>query len=828
MLKFALKALLAKFIQNIAFRIQPFCENISTFASLLFRIIKNSKSKRMLKIYTLMCCFIPVILSGQIKGYMEGVVRDTQGKAIAGANIYLNPDNYFVKSNDDGTFKINVLYNGKYTITVSCTGYQRYEQVVNITAIQVPPLTINLKETQELLNEVTVNDRLDKPDDLIQVARTAMPVKVITRQEIELMGSRRLDEVLKEQTGIAIVNNIAEGNRSVGVQMQGFSSAYVMILIDGQPMVGRNGGSFDLSRISVTNIERIEIIKGAASCLFGSEAMGGAINVITRHGVLQPQGAASIRYGSLNIVDATLEGELPFASKRGEANLSANYYRTDGFNVNTRYQTSGTTVPPSDNYTLQGRSRYRISKNSTMGISGRYALRKSLMSRGYLVDAYTDDMKETDINASTYLNSTYQNGVQALTRFYFTHYGWDDQIRWETSRREEQNNFRQSIYRGEQQFAYKPQNDLSFTGGIGGAIETMDDPSFGAIPAMKNVFIYAQGEWQLSSTWQVLGGGRYDYHAQYGGRFNPNIGFSFSPISYFTLKGAVGAGFKTPDFRQRFQVFTNPLVGYTVLGADIARERLVQMQQAGEISELRSYTLNKLQQDGLQAEKSNTFNLTALIQPSARWQVELSAFYHHIKNQIGSFQVATAIDGQMIYSYLNLPQVNNKGLEASISYQPLPNLDISMGYQYLISKDESVQDSIQAGHWPYYDLRNPATGETYISKASDYWGIENRSRYMANLRIFYRYQPWDLGLTFRINYRGKYPFEESNGNYYIDRYDTFVNGFFLLNASIEKKLMNRHLALQLTAENIADYTDYHMPGQLGRVILAGVTYRFFK
>jgi len=782
----------------------------------------------MLKFYLLMLYLFPITVFCQIKGSLQGVIYDSEGRTIAAATITLNPDNRFMEVEGDGSFKITNLYAGTYMLTVSHMGYKSHEQSIEITAGQTAQIEIKLQKDTHTLNEVAVNDKLVQPDNLIPVTNSAMPVTVITRKQIELMGSRRLDEVLKEQTGIAIVNNIAGGNRSVGVQLQGFSSEYVMILIDGQPMVGRNSGSFDLSRISVTNIERIEIIKGAASCLFGSEAMGGAINIVTRHGALQPQGVASLRYGSLQIVDATLEGETPYASNRGEASLSANFYHTDGFNVNRRYQTSGTTVPPSDNYTLQGRSRYRISKTSTIGLSGRYGLRKSVMTRGYGNDVYKDHMDEADLNASAYLNSTYENGMQSLSRFYFTRYDWNSKIEWANRSLGEQNHFLQSIFRVEQQFAYNRISALSLTGGVGGALETMDDRTFGDVPSMKNGFAYAQGEWRLTDQLQLLGGGRYDYHANYGGRFNPNLGITYIPTAFLIVKAALGTGFKTPDFRQRFQVFTNPLVGYTVLGADIARTQLLAMQEAGLLSELRTYTFNKLQQDGLQAEQSNTLNLTATIKPSSAWQVELSAFYHHIKNQINSFQVATATDGQMIYSYLNLPKVNNKGLEASFSYKPLPDLDISLGYQYLIAKDQSVKDSIQAGNWPYYNLRNPTTGETFQSKPSDYWGLENRSRHMTNLQVFYNYQPWDLGLTFRVNYRGRYPFEDANGNYYIDRYDTFVDGFFLLNASVEKKVFKKHLSLQITAENIADYTDYLMPGQLGRVVLAGITYRFFN
>ncbi|WP_311266691.1 TonB-dependent receptor plug domain-containing protein, partial [Xanthomonas sp. WCS2017Noco2-62] len=68
-----------------------------------------------------------------------------------------------------------------------------------------------------------------KVDNLLDIQRSAMPVTVITKETIAQMGSRRLDEILKEQTGIAVVNDIGGGARAVGVQMQGFGSDYVMI-----------------------------------------------------------------------------------------------------------------------------------------------------------------------------------------------------------------------------------------------------------------------------------------------------------------------------------------------------------------------------------------------------------------------------------------------------------------------------------------------------------------------------------------------------------------------------------------------------------------------
>ncbi|ODS72054.1 MAG: hypothetical protein ABS46_21115 [Cytophagaceae bacterium SCN 52-12] len=138
-------------------------------------------------------------------------------------------------------------------------------------------------------------------------------------------------------------------------------------------------------------------------------------------------------------------------------------------------------------------------------------------------------------------------------------------------------------------------------------------------------------------------------------------------------------------------------------------------------------------------------------------------------------------------------------------------------------------DSIRAGNWPFnQNIHDPATGASYAPKPSDYWGIENRSRHMLNVRAFYTYKPWDLSVNVRLNYRGKYPFMDYNGNQFIDRYDLFVPGHTLWNAAVEKKLLKQLLSLRFTADNIGGFKHQFMPGQPGTVLLLGAAYRWFK
>lgn len=786
----------------------------------------------MLKYFSILFLFLSTNnkLFAQDYASLKGSVTDVTGKPLQGATVRLAPDGHTVQTDARGNFLFNKIFAGNYQLTVSMVGKINHQMQVKVNETNITALKITLTDDQQYLNEVAVAGNRAAPDNLIKMERSAMPVIVIDRRTIELMGSRRLDEVLKEQTGIAIVNNIGGGARSVGVQMQGFSSEYIMILIDGQPMVGRNSGNFDLSRISVSNIERIEIIKGASSCLFGSEALGGAINIVTRYGALQPQALASVNYGSLNIADITLEGETPFDNQRGSANLSANYYRTDGFNTNPKYIQLGTTAPPYDNYALQGRMRYRITPNSTVGFSGRYGLRKSFMTKDFGLGIISNDSQdEQDINLSLTFDHQSGSGLRSMSRYYFTNFRSDQSVAWQQSNTTVTKDvFAQNLHRFEQQFAYGFSNTLKFTGGLGGSVETMNDVSLTNPGTISSGFAFIQGDWQLNEKIGLVGGLRYDLTNAYGSKLNPSIGVQYKIIPKLTFKAGLGTGFKAPDFKSRYLVFYNPTANYLVIGNEVLRQTLTQLQNQGQISEIRQYLLNQLDKN-LQPEKSTSVNLSLAWQPKENIKIETGVFHHSLQNQINSIQVATGSGNRNIYTYQNLPKAVNKGIDVSLSISPLKNLEIGAGYQYLIAKDLSVIDSIKAGHYPYnQNIHDPATGNSYAPTTADYWGIENRSRHMVNVKAFYNYRPWDASINLRVNYRDKYPFGDRNGNQFIDRYDTFVNGFFMFNAAFEKKLMKQHFSIRLTADNIFNYTDRLMPGQPGRVFLLGLTYRLYK
>ena len=211
-----------------------------------------------------------------------------------------------------------------------------------------------VKNLDEVVITATKSERL--------LGALPMPVTVISKKQIQAMGSLRLNDVLAEQTGLFIVND--HGN---GVQVQGFSPDYTLILVDGEPLVGRTAGTLELSRLAVGNIKQIEIVKGPSSSLYGSEALAGVINIITES-PNTTTGTLSTRYGTNQTSD--ISGSMSFRKNKIGFSVFGNRYATAGYDLTP--DLFGKTVTPFQNYTIQPKLSVFFSDKTKLSVSSRY------------------------------------------------------------------------------------------------------------------------------------------------------------------------------------------------------------------------------------------------------------------------------------------------------------------------------------------------------------------------------------------------------------------------------------------------------------------------
>jgi len=185
-------------------------------------------------------------------------------------------------SNTDGTFAFNSIDPGLYTISVSHLGFYSWSKLVDITSQENLNLHIELRPALIPLGEVKVSSlRYERSEKEIP-----MPITVVPRENMPRQSSITLSDVLSKETGIALYRDGAWGT---SVNIRGLGENRMVILINGNRVETATDLAAGLSMVDVNEIERVEVIKGAASSIYGTGAMAGVINIITKQGKYQAQ-----------------------------------------------------------------------------------------------------------------------------------------------------------------------------------------------------------------------------------------------------------------------------------------------------------------------------------------------------------------------------------------------------------------------------------------------------------------------------------------------------------------------------------------------------------
>lgn len=637
-----------------------------------------------------------------------------------------------------------------------------------------------------------------------------LPMTVITSEAIIKSGVTRLNEILNEQTGIIL---IPDESGFEGVQMQGLDAAYTMILIDGVPLVGRSSGVLDLSRISVGNIERIEIVKGASSALYGSEAMGGVINVITKRPKKDMfSGNLSYRYGTFNTNDAN--ANLLWKKKKFATNLFANFYSTDGFDLNK--STWLKNVEKYYNTTIQPKIYYDFSENLKLTFSNRFFNQKIDNRAVIETERYEGDAKENEWNSQLKVEHRWNSRLYWEYELYATNYKNNAFLNNSDNVLFDRTYYDQWLVRPEVRTTWSINRD-KLTAGVGLNYETLDRTYFASNVKFNSQYVYLQYDYNPTDKLNILAGFRYDNHSEYASQFSPKLAVNYKFNTSFSLKGSVGYGYKAPDFRQLYFDFTNPSVGYTVLGYNVAAARLDEFASQDLLSSrVAGIDFN----EPLKPESSINFNFGGFYKKN-KLKVEINAFYNLISDLIDTRAVAAKKNGPNIFSYFNFSNVFTYGVEFNSAYDFTKDFSVSFGYQYLTAKDKSVVDNFDEHQY----IRNSDLQTIKIDK-SDYFGLYNRSKHTANLKFSYKIPSIKTDVNLRVLYRSKYGLFDTNGNGILDKYDNFIGDYFITNLAASKYITDKFM-FQAGANNLFDYTDpSQIPSLSGRQLYARIQYNF--
>jgi len=660
-----------------------------------------------------------------------------------------------------------------------------------------------------------------------KLGNVAVPVSIISANTIRQSGSQRVKDILLEQPGLFITNSFG-----AGVQMQGLNPDYTLILLDGEPLVGRTGGVLDLNRISVANIKKVEIVKGPSSSLYGSEAMAGVINIITDH-TYKKKLDAGIRYGfgnpdngwafpvgrsTFKHADFTLQGSTTINKLGLQYNGNANYM--DG--ISFRPFSTDRVAQPIWRLSNQVQVNYPFTVRTNLNISARYAYEHirqefAVSNNGSVTHSYGREANQ-DINISPVLTHHFSRNIRSALRLYGTLYNGSQVLHYrEKPDSVYDDEFRQRFYRAENQtdFTWKKMTLTAGAGYIADAARSTRYSSYSTVNRNTVLYGFAQYEWKPSDRFVAIAGLRYDDNKLFAAAFSPKLALRYNPSTRLSLNASVGRGFKAPDFRQLYLNFTNIAAGgYSVYGAIDAVAIINDQQRLGQIAEVKD-DFYKLQ--SLRPEFSTGINFGISYQPVAKLKTSLNLFQNDIEDLIDVRQVATRINGSQIFSYINVKNAWTRGGELSVEWKPVAWLTVSSGYQLLYTADKDELKAVKAGERYARD----ANGYSQVLSRSDYVGLPNRSKHMANLKLLYENQHRFFA-TARVLYRSSWYVADSDGNGVYNTNDEAASGFAQLNISAGKTLKN---GMQLNAgmDNVFNYRDIaYMPNLAGRMIYLGV------
>jgi vitamin B12 transporter len=394
--------------------------------------------------------------------------------------------------------------------------------------------------------EISVTaDRLEEP-----LKEKTDSVTIITREEIEQQQWRYVTDALREVAGLSVIRSGSPG-KSTSMFLRGGNPQQVLVLVDGIQINDPFFGGVEIADVTTDNVERIEIVKGPQSPLYGSDAMAGVINIITRKGEADTQVNATFEGGSFE----TFREKAGFNGSSGKASYSLAYSRQDSkgqfendefrqnnFSASTNYAFSGTTELSAtarvhDSHTgipfglanTPSPLRNQDTQLALVGTSLQHSNGDYLNLRARFsfthADFHFEDPDDIFFGLSKHASTTFQAGLQN-----------DFQI-------SELDTFTVG-YEFEQLGIDASDNN--------GTIPDLDDFDT-AIHA-----IYAQNKWE-SSQWILTAGLRFDHHNTFGDTVNPRITIAYRPQGDWKIRGSFGTAFRAPSAGDLvFPFFGNP------------------------------------------------------------------------------------------------------------------------------------------------------------------------------------------------------------------------------------------------------------------------------
>lgn len=471
-------------------------------------------------------------------GEIQGIIT-SEDQVVIGANVGIVELQKGSATNSDGFFHIKNIPGGSYTLGVSSVGFKKYSERVEIQTGEILELKIELEESTLELDQVVVTGTMRKT----YVKDSPVKVSVVKSEQLQQGKiSANIMDLISSVNGLSTQLNCGVCGTNA-IRINGVEGPNTAVLIDGMPIMGALASVYGLNGISPSIIDQVEVIKGPQSTLYGTQALGGVVNIITKNPATTPTFSADI------YAKSTEEGNVNVA-------YSPKIGRFEGF-------VSGNVVRQENYFDKNGDNFNDIAQQSRISLFGKGTLlgenmeqRLNVATKVYTenrtggVREFSDNLRGSN---QIYGESIYTNRFELMTDYRPA--GLNEQLRFSgAATYHDQDSYygtdwydaQQGILFGQATWDQAIGDHFKLLSGTTLRYETYDDNTPATSDGIDRRWIpgiFSQGEWTFGD-FTFLGGLRIDHHSEHGYVTAPRLSTKFSPTDLTTFRASAGTGFR--------------------------------------------------------------------------------------------------------------------------------------------------------------------------------------------------------------------------------------------------------------------------------------------
>lgn len=595
-----------------------------------------------------------------VRVHLRGVVVDENKEPLAGATVMLANTAVGAGTNSEGKFSLKVKHSKAYKIVVSFIGYET--KTVEVLDNARERITVELEPMKSALEEVVVTGtRTEKPLKNVPVI-----TRIISSQNIKALNPMDIETLLQyELPGLQFRYNTM--SESPTISYQGMDGKYILFLIDGERVSGEGADSnVDFSRFNIDQIERIEVVKGAQSTLYGSNALGAVINIITKKAERPIEAGIDGRYG--NHSGQKYSTYFGVKKDRFTSYSSFSYRQKDNYTIEDngtgqKSQTinlDGTVISEALNtsfVTVRGYKAWDLSHkmgyvfNDKLNANLKTTYYKNTRGQGTRAIKFDDVLSDLAFNGSLKYLVNKNNKLEFST--VYDRYIKDKKFKL-IDKQERTYDNRTLTSRLNYTGVFNDSHNL--TAGLEFNYESLKHYMFknGVKNNIRYYVAYAQEDWRINNKLNLVAGLRADWHSKYSLHITPKLSLMYKPIDNITLRGGYAHGFKSPTLKELYMEYDMGNLGLFYIYGN----------------------------ENLKPETSRQYSASAEYS-KGDFYASLSAQYNKFRDKIGRVYVSSNnSSGYKDMKYMNTEDSKSYSLEAITKYRTGFGLTMQASYSF--------------------------------------------------------------------------------------------------------------------------------------------------